>query len=327
MSDINITQISKENRNKFESSNLVLEFNSNKDYNRVVCNTLRRITRLYVPCICFHEDKISITENSSIYNNDYMRLRLAQLIVPDIKFDIKHLDRKYWLNVNFMDNKRAKHPNEKKLQIYINSSNETHEIKNVTTDDIEVYEDNEQFYPFKNEVPQLLIQLKPKQSFNCKMDSIVGIGYIDDKYTATANAYYDIQNDNKIIFTVKSIDQLDEYDILYRSCIIYVNELLQIKDKTKNLGDKEKKRKKIILKNYDETFIHLIVEILNTYDDILGASMIKPDRLQDVMQVKLQSKNDNAIELFHKAIDDCINIFNDIKNQIYKLGNKYISYK
>ena len=53
------------------------------DINHVVINTIRRVGMTQVPIYSF--DEIEISENKSIYNNDYMRLRIKNLPLPNIE--------------------------------------------------------------------------------------------------------------------------------------------------------------------------------------------------------------------------------------------------
>ena len=59
------------------NSKLILEFKGEFETN-VVINTIRRVILLEIPTYAFTQKSIEITENTSIYDNDYMRLRLSQ---------------------------------------------------------------------------------------------------------------------------------------------------------------------------------------------------------------------------------------------------------
>ena len=67
-----------------ELTNSRLEFNiTGKNLNYVVINTLRRVILSNIPIYAF--DKITINTNSSIFNNNYMRLRIENLPVIGIE--------------------------------------------------------------------------------------------------------------------------------------------------------------------------------------------------------------------------------------------------
>ena len=55
------------------------------DINHVVVNTLRRVGMTDVPIYSF--DQVDISENKSVFNNDYMRLRIRTLPITNIKND------------------------------------------------------------------------------------------------------------------------------------------------------------------------------------------------------------------------------------------------
>ena len=50
-----------------------------KDINYITINTLRRVILTLVPTFAFDPENIIIEKNTSVYNNDYMRLRLSSI--------------------------------------------------------------------------------------------------------------------------------------------------------------------------------------------------------------------------------------------------------
>ena len=62
------------------------------DINHVVINTIRRIGMTEVPIYSF--DQVDISENKSIFNNDYMRLRIKNLPIPNIENDVLFVEDK-----------------------------------------------------------------------------------------------------------------------------------------------------------------------------------------------------------------------------------------
>jgi len=63
---------------------LHIEF-SGKDVNHVLINTLRRIIIQHIPTYAFN--KIDIAKNTSVFNNDVLRLRLSCFPVHNIEND------------------------------------------------------------------------------------------------------------------------------------------------------------------------------------------------------------------------------------------------
>jgi len=59
--------------------------------NTVIVNTLRRVILTLIPTYGFNTENINITKNTSIFNNDYMRLRLSNFPI----YLTKELNNKY----------------------------------------------------------------------------------------------------------------------------------------------------------------------------------------------------------------------------------------
>ena len=53
--------------------------------------------------------------NTSIFNNDYMRLRLAQLPILNTECDVIDLEPKFWQTIDYSDPKRERHEKEKNI--------------------------------------------------------------------------------------------------------------------------------------------------------------------------------------------------------------------
>ena len=65
--------------------NVILELEG-KDINFVTINTIRRVCYNNIPIYTFDPNLVKITNNTSVYNNDYMRLRISNLEI-DIEND------------------------------------------------------------------------------------------------------------------------------------------------------------------------------------------------------------------------------------------------
>lgn len=88
---INIKELSRKKRINLQSSQLILEIEGSSVCSSLV-NTLRRLPCEYVPTYAFPCETIYIDKNTSIYNNDMMKIRLSQFTVPDITNDAEYLE-------------------------------------------------------------------------------------------------------------------------------------------------------------------------------------------------------------------------------------------
>lgn len=322
------------------SSKLILEF-SGQDNANVIMNTLRRVMLDNIPIYAFVSDLIKISENNSIFTNDYMRLRLSQLPILDTDLDIYSLDPIYWNNVDYSDPKRAKHPSEKQIEIAVNVYNDTNYIKNITTNDTHYYEDGVEVQKFNKECPLLIIQLRPAETFKCTLRAALGVGERNNIWASAANAYYDdlttddinggfIDNpNNKINFTVESQGQHDEYVLLIKACNFIVKKLGDIKnDLNKKFLSKEIKESNeiiIVLDGEDHTMGQLMNYSFQNHPDIVYSGVSKPDHL--VNSIKFKISCSEKIKSPFKPIFEQINLLEEIylhiEKILIKLNSKY----
>lgn len=321
------------------SSKLTLEF-SGQDNANVLVNTLRRVVYDNIPNYAFPTDLIKISDNTTVFNNDYMKLRLSNLPVLNTELDIYFLDPVYWSNVEYSDPKRPKHPSEKQIEIAINSYNDTNYIKNVTTNDIHYYEDGVEIQKYNKDAPFLLIQLRPAQTFKCTMKAALGVGERDNIWAAAANAYYDdlttddikgglIDNPNKrILFTVESQGQYDEYTLLIKACNFIVKKLDDIKQElNKKFSSKEINESPeiiIVLDGEDHTMGQLLNYSFQNHNDIIFSGVAKPDHLVNSIRFKIACSDNikSPIVPMFDQINLLKEIYLHIEKLLIKLSNK-----
>lgn len=307
------------------SSKLTLEF-SGQDNANVIVNTLRRVLLDNIPNYAFPTDLIKISDNTSIFNNDYMKLRLSNLAVLNTNLDIYYLDPVYWKDIDYSDPKRPKHPSEKQIEIAINSYNDTNFIKNVTSNDLHYYEDGVEIQKYNRDAPFLIIQLRPAQTFKCTMRAALGVGERDNIWASAGNAYYDdlttddikgtqIDNPNKkILFTVESQGQYDEYILLIKACNFIVKKLDDIKnDLNKKFSSNEITESQeiiIVLDGEDHTMGQLLNYFFQNHPDIIFSGVGKPDHLVNSIRFKIASSNNVKTPI--KPIFEQINLLKEI---------------
>jgi DNA-directed RNA polymerase alpha subunit len=324
MASLKITQLHKQEFKDLQSSKLVLEL-SGKNVNKSIVNSLRRVVMLYVPTFAFHRDTIEIEENTSIYNNDEMRLRLSQFPYPNVPSKIAYLDEKYWKDINYKDPHRERHPKEIDINMYVNYMNNTDEIVSVTTNHAKFYEDDVEIKnKYDTKYPDLIIKLKPNQSFICKCTAVLNIGLTHDAFSSVSNAYFE-EDKNVFILTLESQGQIDEYDALYKGCNIIVHKLKNLKKVlTDDYGDETNKKLDIILENEEFTITAPLNEILQDHNNVVFSGLAKPDLLKDEIRIRLETKI-KPITVINECIDDLIKTYNLILKEISRLGKKYIN--
>ena len=300
--DIKVEEIYYNKKKKHVSSELGLKF-TGKDFNIKILSTLRRVASNNVPTHAFNHLNIQIEQNTCVaFNNDYMKLRLSQLPIFNMESKISFLHNKYWKNINYGDINREKHPEEKNLKIYINSYNNSNDIKPVTTKDIKCFMNDEQIEMYDPEAPILIVLLRPTDSFKAMMSASLGVGDGHTIYCACSNTWHTC--DEEIIdngdrhfksgeLYIKSRGEQKEYNILNHTTeyIIKKFEDLQL-DIDKKVKSKEiNADKELILTLDDEDFT--MGEIINfeiqDHKNIIFSGLSKPDHQIKSIILKIET--------------------------------------
>ena len=292
----------------YKQSWLILKF-SGKDFNIKIMNSLRRIATNNIPIYAFPPELINIDTNTTVaFNNDYMKLRLSLLPVMGIDPDIYFLNDKYWYKVNYADTKREKHEEEKLVEFYVNQHNNSSNIVSITTNDISMYIDGEQFNPYNSDSPHLLIKLRPGDRFKCYMKAVLGIGEKHVMWASARNAFYDEISDGVFKFTIEGINQFHEYDTMIRSCKYLIKKLTDLKlDLEHKIALKEILPEKIIhlrLEKEDFTLGEILNYEFQDHNDIIASGNSKPDHLVKAILIKVTGKGNTPIY----AMLECITI-------------------
>jgi DNA-directed RNA polymerase subunit L len=318
------------------NSKLILEF-SGKDISNEIVNTLRRISMDNIPTYAFTPELIKISDNNTIFDNDMMRKRLAQLPVLDTELDLDYLDPLYWQNIDFTDPKRPKHEKEKLIEISVNVTNDTMENKSITTNDINYYfEGKEEKQKYDVACPILLVQLKPADTFKCTMKAVLGTGERNNIWAAASIAFYDdhstddikggFNESKKITFTVESQGMMHEHTILSKACRYIIHKLntlqTEIDNKVKSKEIKESSTIVFDLNNEDHTLGNLINWAFQSHPKIIFSGVSKPDQLIKAVKIKICSDDKSPIPHMFKQLEYLITVFKHIENSINNLTKK-----
>lgn len=323
--NIKIAQVHKQEFKNLQSSQLILSLVGDT-VNSTLVNTLRRLALDYIPTYAFSADTIYIEKNSSIFNNDYMRLRLSQMTIPNIMNKIYFLEDKYWKNVDFKNPEREKHPDDKKiLEIYINAHNtDGNDVMNVTTEHIKIYEDGIELTDrFDAKYPCLIVQLRPGEMFNCRCVGVLSIG-MNNNIWAGGHSFFKEISDHEFNLTIESQGQMDEYEILHKACRILKEKInitkKLIKDKYDSPIVANTTIIKLELENEDHTLGGVINEYLQNNKNVLFSGLSKPNLLIDSMIIEFQTVKNNPLQFLNETLDYIVKIFDEIELQIVDLA-------
>jgi DNA-directed RNA polymerase subunit L len=321
-------------------SKLSIDFKG-KDVNHVLLNTLRRVAQDDLPTYAWCRESITINENSTIFNNDMMRLRLSQLPVLNTKLDLFYLDPVYWKGVNYADPKRPKHASEKLIEMQINIYNDTQNTRVVTTNDIRYYEDGEEIQnKYNKDCPVTLIELKPSDTFKCTSKAVLGVGEVNNIWSSVSNMYYDDHTTNEatgelikqeipyITLSIESQGQQDEYMILLKACKFIKKKIIDVKNeidkrvKSKEINP-EKPSIQLELVNEDHTIGELINYYFQNHKDIIFSGMAKTDHLIKTITIKISGKN--IITAIFEQLDELYGTYDFIESKLSKMSGLKLS--
>ena len=327
--DIKVEEKYYNKKKAHKSSELCMKF-SGKDCNIKILSALRRVSGISIPNHAFNPSMITIEENTCIaFNNDYMKLRLSQLPIFNVESKLSYLHKKYWKGVNYADINREKHPDEKNIKIYINSHNNSNEIKDITSKDIKVYIDDSQVEMYDPTTPVLIVKLRPNDTFKCMMVASLGIGEGDTIYSSCSNAWAtydeDIKESGDRIFKsgeliLKSRGQQKEKDILKLACDYLIKKYedfkidLENKIKAKQISDDYNLT--LVLDEEDFTFGELLNFEMQDDKNILFSGLSKPDHQIKSITFKILSDKKKPTDILKDTCDIVIGKIKTVKKQL-----------
>jgi DNA-directed RNA polymerase alpha subunit len=336
--DINIEEVETRDTVDLDYSSLVLKF-SGKNVNEILTNTLRRIMLNDVPTYAFTPDCIVIEENTSVFNNDQIKVRISQLPIYNTPLDISYLQEKYWFDVDYASQDRLKHPSEKDIEINIQVVNNDENIKYVTTNDI-VYRENGKIIKnkYNQKYPIVLLKLRPMQTLKCNMKAVLGVGERNAIWSAAGNSYHNIVFDktgekiDHILLYIESHGQFSEYELIYKACQFMQEKLEDTKQRIHENYEMESSKNsslktiEVTLDNESHTIGGLLINIMQDRDDVEYAGIGKKNELvkQITMCIRYKKETNEPLKPLIESVDYVIKMMLFVQEKIHKLGKKYI---
>ena len=124
---IKITELNKRSFGGNKYSRLGIQLDGD-NINTSIVNSLRRSVMSNIPIYAICAKSINIESNTSIFDNDAMRLRLSQLPIFKIENNIVYLPNEYWKDVDYSNIKRERFIEDSNdLELYIDVTNDSNE--------------------------------------------------------------------------------------------------------------------------------------------------------------------------------------------------------
>jgi len=315
----------------YDSSCLVLDI-LGKDAHHSIINSLRKVCLDQIPIYALDRGKIKILRNNSVYDCTEMEVRLSQLPIKRISNNIIYLPQKYYKNVNFADNKLEKHPeDDTNVEFYLNAKNTgPDKIKYVTTDDLRISINNniiENKNMYRGKEPITLIELRVGEEFECSMKGVLAVGELNSIFNSSNTYYKQLKENEHYIFTIESNGQLDEYELLLRGINIIIEKLKIIKENIINLQYEmiltENNSINLVIKNEDHTCGGPLNYILQGMNEVKFSGVYSPNLMEKNIAITcVVDKEYKIIDIFSKAIDNTIELYNSIEKKVKKISKK-----
>jgi len=229
-----------------EDDEVTFYFKKTNEIDTCIVNTIRRVAMSNLNIFALPDDKINISANTCILNNDQLKHRISLLPL----FKIPNID------------------NDSLIQIGVNKHNDTSDVMSITTNDCIVKVNNKLTPNNFPKEPILICKIKPTQkiefvatseynnAFDCKNNKVSNI------FCPSKMSYFD-EDEESFKLTIETTGQLTGHEILIESCkycMQRLNKLLStvLKENTLDGSTIEK----LVINDENDTMGHLLAHHL-----------------------------------------------------------------
>lgn len=326
VSDINYKVI------KYDNTKLELQING-QNINHVIINTIRRTILSDIPIYAFNEFNFAL--NESIFNNNYIKLRLRNTpvwgipnkidkITKENKPEIENTladdglhDVQIDDDVDLENESKINTSSLNQLTMYVDSKNDEKIIKTISTNDAKFYYANKNIpSPYPIAIP--IIKLQSGQAINFSAITVLGTEKESAIFCATSVCFYNEINDNEFKFILESRGQINEKRIIEVALINIIDKLENIAE-TIPLEQKDISGKIIII-GENNTMGNLLSNGLQNHKNVRCASYNVPHLLKNevIIEYELINEKIKLKDVFNDVVIYLIEIF----TTLIKLNNK-----
>ena len=303
-----------------------------KNIDYVVVNTLRRSILTSVPIYAFNN--FNFTTNESIFNNNYIKLRLRNMpvwgisnkidkfskdnkpIEENILGDDGIIDMPIDDDIDLNNDVSINTSSLNQLTMYVDYKNNEKSIVTVTTDHAKFYF-SEKNISSPYHVPIPLIKLQPEQAINFSAITVLGTENEDSIYAATSVCYYNEINSNEFNFIIESRGQISEQRIIE---VGLINIISSIENLTKLIPLEQKSHMgEIIMNGENNTLGNLLSHGMQNHKNVKFAGYNVPHLLENKVIIHYELVNEK-IKL-KDVLDDVIIYYIELFKNIIKLNS------
>jgi DNA-directed RNA polymerase subunit L len=302
-----------------------MEINMKKvDY--VIVNSLRRTILTDLPIYAF---ETTININTSIFNNNYMKLRMSNLPIIGIENNevfFKKEEEKDEEESNFdegfglMDDieltvdKNIDSSSINNFTLYLNYENKTPDIVTITTKDCDYYYRGKKITnPYKIDIP--IIKLQPDQIINLTSVSKLGTEKESAIYSPVSICSYQQVSDEEYNLFLESRGQITEHQILERA----IDNLLKNTDELiKNMSKMKTVDGMIKVGDIDHTMGNLISHFAMMEKEVEMFTYSQPHPLDPVIIFHYRLKSSSLDKVLEKVNNNISKTYSELKKQLVK---------
>ena len=308
---MNIKNVSYKN-DEINGSLLVINFKGKHAVYQIL-NSIRQACINQVPIYAFDAKNINIIKNNTVFDNTETKLRMSQIPIYNLELD----------NYNNNDD-----DNEIIVEAYVKKKNNTLKLMYVDTNDIIIkinstLINNTDMY--SKDYPIVITKLRPNEELECSLKSALNNGDYNSIYNGSS-CYWKKHSDEEYDLKIEGNGQMKEYNLIIKVCEILIDkfELLY-----KNFSNEQYKvvtfgKNKVIIEIYNENYITFgpINYMLQNLEDVHKSGISPISYLEKKMQLSVETYNKNPLEDILIAINDCVKLYTDIKNDLIKILKK-----
>lgn len=320
---INVTKKMEDKNLGFSRLELKLK---GEDIDHIITNSIKRIVQSDIPIFSFSE--INITDNTSIFNNNYVKDHVRNIPVWGIENNLEEYSKKEIIpEEDFSESKGIIDDDIEltvdnqmdtsalnELNMYVEYKNDSKEIYAVTTNDAEFhYQEGLIKSPYYN--PIQLVKLQPGQEIKIDARAKLGTEEISGIFSAT-NVCFFIENEKDYEFIIESRGQIKERRILLLALKILNKKLRHFYD---NLPKNKGMEGTIIVENEDHTLGNIITKGMQNHSSVQFCGYNTPHPLKKEIHFHYKLNSGNINTIVKEVIIYYETIFNDLIEKIKKV--------
>jgi DNA-directed RNA polymerase subunit L len=322
---------------KFQRGRMRLLF-SGKDANTQFINSIGRVMMDRIPTYAYARELIKVERidpesgyrDSVAINHDMITIGLKNIPVQNVDPGIHYLHERYWKGVDFLDDTRETHEVEQRIELNVDVRNTADEMDieallPVTTNDMQIYVEDEETKLYDPDFPFILLRLKPREQIRLSARAVLGVGLRDACWQAASNYAIDdetFEDEGSVILMFKAV-QINEYVLMERALEYFKERVDLISNMMEKmyLTEEEKTGTFIaVIEGEDYTIGTPLAYEFQSHPDALMASCGMPDNLVDQVNLEIVTDDpDSIVKIIQESTANLLEKIETVKEQFKRI--------